>query len=221
MRWRPGVSAVILLSWKQAHGVAASVGAAPYPPPAIPSAQPRCAIGWITGIRAVLRRRFGVDVLPIRQGTDCFKFEAHIAGQPQGLALPQQLDHPVKIGSRAGGAFRGFANLVVFVGQRQRRPDGGFDCERPADAGDLAVDLGTVNHGDHFPFFVFGNGFERDTWYQTANLFTLAVLLALVGETASRALRRIFEGIPREGCGEQPLPWRKLIAQPQKITSIC
>ena len=99
--------------------------------------------------------------------------------------------------------------MGVFLGHRQCRLDGGLDRERAADAGDFVVDLGTVDQSDRFRFLVVGDGFERDTRHQAADFLALAVLFALIKKSTRRALRRGFEGIPREGRGEQPLPCQR------------
>ena len=147
-----------------------------------------------------------MEIFALCERADVFKLQAYVARQPQRLALPQHLNHPVKIGTRAAVTLRGCGNLAFFLFQRHRGLDSRFDRKRAADAGDFFVHFGAVNQRDHLRFFIIGDGLESDSRHQTANLFTFAVLFAFVDEPASRALCGFFQAIPGESGGEQPLP---------------
>jgi hypothetical protein len=90
---------------------------------------------------------------------DCFQFDAHIARQPQGFALPEHFKHPVKIGARVGSVYRGLAGLVGFLAQGERRLDGGLNSEWATDTGDFVVNFWSVNQRNRFWLLIVSDGF--------------------------------------------------------------
>ena len=149
------------------------------------------------------------------QGPDLGQAQGRVAGQAQGMALAQDLDHAVQVEPRVLVDAhpvpdpRGTRGLVL-PGQglvhRAGRLDRALHGEAPADPGDLVVDLRAVHQGDGLRLLVVGDGFQRDARDQAADLLALPVLLALVDEAAGRAAARLLQFVPGEGGGQEPLP---------------